>query len=317
MGRCCMHCGWICLAVMVVGGLTWAAGTGWWNWKSEPGGTTTPGEIIPPESQPENQHFSYAPKVVNTSAEANHKEPEKNPGPPASAASDTGMPALTKAAQNKKYLFAFFWKDKDEQTEARRKVFEAAVAKVRNRADSITVNVTNPAEKKIVEKFQVDRAPMPLVVVLAPNGAITRGFAKKFEEKDLLNAFGTPCTEKCFKALQDGRLVFLCVQNQTTKDNEAALKGVRDFQADQRFSKFTDIVMLNPADTSEARFLGDLKIDPKTSDALTIFLVPPGGILGEFKGPTQKDDLVSVLVKATSGPCAGGACGPGGCGPRN
>jgi hypothetical protein len=238
---------------------------------------------------------------------------------PTQRAPDTGrgMPAIEKAAQAKKYLFAFFWKDDDGQTAAMKKVFEAALAKVADRADSVAVHVTEPAERKIVDKFQLDRAPMPLVLAMAPNGAITGGFPKKCEEKDLLDAFATPGCERCMKALQDKKLVFVCVQNGKKQANEAALKGVREFKADERFGEATEVVMLDPADAAEVTFLKDLKIDPKTSDAVTAFLVPPGAVIAEFKGATNKDDLATALQKASANPCAGGSCGPGGCGPKN
>ena len=73
---------------------------------------------------------------------------------------------------------------------------------------------------------------------------------------------------------------------------------------------------LDPADSAEASFLGDLKIDPQTKVAVTAFLAPPGAVIAEFEGATQKDQLVAALVKARSACGPGGSCGPGGCGPR-
>ena len=132
---------------------------------------------------------------------------------------------------------------------------------------------------------------MPLVLAIAPNGAIMGGFPNKFTEEELLNAFGSPCTERCMKALQDGKLVFLCVQNSATNYNDEALEGVREFKADERFAKYTEVVMLDPSDTAETSFLADLKIDPKESEAVTAFLVPPGSVIAEFKGATNKDEI--------------------------
>jgi hypothetical protein len=227
------------------------------------------------------------------------------------------MPALEKAAQAKRYLFAFFWKEEDEQTAAMKKVFEGAMTKVADRADSVMVHVSQAAEKEIVDKFQLDRAPMPLVLALAPNGAITGGFPKNFEEQALLDAFASPCTERCMKALQGNKLVFVCVQNETTKSNDAAMLGVRDFVADAQYNEVAEIVLLNPADSKEASFLGDLKVNPKSPEAVTAFLAPPGAVIAEFTGGTKKDDLVAALKKATSGCCPGGSCGPNGCAPKS
>ena len=75
--------------------------------------------------------------------------------------------------------------------------------------------------------------------------------------------------------------------------------------------------MLDPTDSAEASFLADLKIDPKTEEAMTVFMAPPGSAIAKFKGATNKARLVAALQKASSGcGCAGGSCGPGGCGPK-
>lgn len=225
------------------------------------------------------------------------------------------MAAIRQAADAGKYLFMFFSKADDDQTLAMRKVFDKAMEKVADRAQWIAVDINHSSEKAIVAKFQLDRAPMPLVLAMAPNGAITGGFPRTVEEQQLVDAFATPVTEKVMKHLQDGKLVFVCVQNGTTQSNTAAMRGVRDFKADTRFASATEIVMLDPTDSAEASFLADLKIDPKTEEAMTVFLAPPGSAIAEYKGATDKTELMATLQKASSGCCPGGACGPSGCPP--
>lgn len=227
----------------------------------------------------------------------------------------TAMAAMKDAAKEKKYLFAVFFKEQNEQMTAMKKTVDAVVVKAPDRATSVLVRVTDPAEKDIVEKFGLDRAPSPLALAIAPNGAVMGGFPTKCSEADLLNAFGSPTTEKCMKSLQDGKLVFLCVQNDSTKSNSDAIKGVNEFKADARFGGATEIVMVDPANSADASFLGDLKIDPKTQVAVTVFLAPPGSALAKFEGATDKDHLVDILQKASTG-CGPGGCGPGGCGPK-
>jgi hypothetical protein len=155
---------------------------------------------------------------------------------------------------------------------------------------------------------------MPLVLALAPNGAVTGGFPGQFDEQDLLGAFASPCTEQCMKRLQEGKLVLLCVQNADTESNDAALKGVRDFKADERFGHATAIVTLDPTDPAEFEFLADLQIDPNSPEANTVFLVPPGAPIAMFQGATSKEELIANLERASTA-CGPGGCGPGGCGP--
>ena len=146
--------------------------------------------------------------------------------------SGKGMAAIKQAAEAGKYIFMFFSKTDDDQTLAMRKVFDKAMERVADRAQWIAVDMTDSSEKAIVAKFELSRAPMPLVLAMAPNGAITGGFPTKFEEQQLVNAFATPVTEKVMKNLQDGKLVLVCVQNGKTKSNDAAMQGVHEFKSD-------------------------------------------------------------------------------------
>ncbi|MFH1918459.1 MAG: hypothetical protein ABIP48_01035 [Planctomycetota bacterium] len=243
-------------------------------------------------------------KVVTEDTEA--REPQKSGG---------GMAAMEKAAKAKKYLFALFWKEEDGQTAAMRSVLEDVTKEVADRADSVEVNVDAASEKAIVDEFGLDRAPMPLILALAPNGAVMGGFPTQVEKQELLEAFASPCTEKCMKQLQENKLVLLCVQNATTGSNDAAMAGVRQFKADDRFAEATEIVMLDPADTAEADFLKDLQIDPETKGAVTVFLAPPGMPIATYEGATSKDQFVETVLKASSA-CGPGGCGPGGCPPK-
>jgi hypothetical protein len=229
--------------------------------------------------------------------------------------SGDAMAAFRDASEAGKYLFAFFWKTEDEQTRAMRTVFEQAAKKVSDRADSVAVHITDPSDQAIVDEYGLARAPMPLVLALAPNGAVTGGFPTEFTEEDIVGAFATPCTEKCMKSLQDGKLVFLCVQNANTEFNDEAMQGIGDFKADSRFADATEVVSLDPADSEEAGFLADLNIPADTANAVTVFLAPPGMPIAMYEGATDKDQLVKTLESAGSGCCPGGSCGPGGCGP--
>ena len=188
------------------------------------------------------------------------------------------------------------------------------MAKMTDTAQWVAVDRGAPAEKGLVDKYRLGAAPMPLVLVVAPNGAITSGLVgPQATEEALQNALASPCMQKCLKALQEGKLVFLCAQNKATKTNEAALKGVNDFKADARFDKFTEIVQVDPTDAAEAKFLAQLKIEPKTDEAVTAFLAPPGAIIGTYKGATDKNALVSAITAAASGGCGPSGCGPSGC----
>ena len=86
------------------------------------------------------------------------------------------MPAIRQrpGGRQDKYLFVFFW-GRREQTNAMYSVFQSAMASSPTGPIGGD-HVADPAEKPIVAKFGVDRSPLPLVLAIAPNGAITKGF---------------------------------------------------------------------------------------------------------------------------------------------
>jgi hypothetical protein len=251
---------------------------------------------------------------------ASRPEADQQPAPPPSALltygePGAGMQALQLAAAENKYLFAFFWSESNSQTAAMRGVFDAATAQVADRAAAVAVRVSDPAERDIVRKFELDRAPMPLVLAIAPNGAVMGGFPTQFTVDELVAAFGSPGSEHCVKALQDGKLVLLCVQNASTKLNDEALQGVHAFKTDEKFASATEVIMVNPADSAEKSFLNDLKINAQTTAATTALIAPPGSVIAQYAGATTKEEFITALQQANTG-CGPGGCGPGGCGPR-
>ena len=228
-----------------------------------------------------------------------------------------GQAVMDRAAAAQKYVFLFCWKDKNPQTDKAWGILRPAVANMTDSAEVASIQITDPAEKAIVDKYGLTRAPMPLVLAIAPCGAITKGFTKTFDEKQLRTAFVSPCTQQCLKALQDRKLVLACVVDHVNPQDQVMLpKGVEDFKADAKYGSATKVVLVNARDQGEAAFLKDFQVDPQVQKPVVVFLAPPGAMIGKFDGSTTKQELVAKLVSAQSNPCAGGKCGPGGCGPK-
>jgi hypothetical protein len=226
-----------------------------------------------------------------------------------------GLAAVDASSRNGKYLFIFFWKENDNQSQAMLGVLETAMKKWSGSADSVSISIADLNEKPIVDKYGVSRAPMPLVLAIAPNGAVTKALPVKFDEKQLAEGFVSPATAKCLKCMQDRKLALLCIQNRKTQFSQAAWNGVIDFKADKRFAKATEVITVDPEDKAETTLLEALKVDPRTPKAVTVVLAPPGQPVATFVGLVTKDQIVSKITSAKSGPCAGGKCGPGGCCP--
>ena len=215
--------------------------------------------------------------------------------------------ALQRAAGGNKTLFTFVFEKNDEATAALRKTVESTLAKLGDQVQLAMLDRTDPAEKSFVSKHGLDRAPMPLVLAIAPNGAITGGFpAEQVSESRVRDALASPCFQQCLKSLQERRLVMVCLQNSGTQGNTEAMKGVNDFKASSQYGSVTDVVKVDPSDPKEIKLLTQLKADPQAKVATTAFLAPPGVLVAKVEGPTTKEDLAAALQKAMSA-CATGA----------
>ncbi|QDV62680.1 hypothetical protein [Crateriforma conspicua] len=216
--------------------------------------------------------------------------------------------AMRNAAAKGKYLFVYFWKQADQPTQTMRAVFEKATAQMNDVADAISVRITDAGNADIVKKFDVSRAPMPLALAIAPNGAITRGLPVKFDDQQLKEAVVSRGTSHCLKAMQDRKLVLLCVKHQTGPND---FPGAYEFTQDERYSAASQIVRIDPSDSSEHGFLQSLKIDPSADQGVMVVMSPPGQPVATFTADATKDQIIKRLAAASASCCPGGQCGPG------
>lgn len=206
--------------------------------------------------------------------------------PPAGA-----QQVLAQSAEQGKFTFIVFYRADDDATRAMAQVVTETVTKHAGQAVQLFVQITNPAEQAIVKQFDVARAPMPMTLVTAPNGAITGVFPQQAAEAQLATAFVTPAMSHCMKAMQAGKLVFLCVQ---TTPQPTVPQAVNEFLADPQFKDRGNIVLVNAADPAEAQLLAELEL----GGANTVFFAPPGVLVGKFGFASTKTEIAGALHKA-------------------
>jgi hypothetical protein len=228
----------------------------------------------------------------------------------------SGQTAVENASKAGKYLFIHFWKVKNPQTEQAWKSLQSSAAKYVDSADTVSVRITDPAEKAIVDRFNVSKTAMPLILSIGPSGAVTKAFQSNVDEEKLAAAFVSPCEELCMKAIQGRKMAFVCVAYDVPADGQAALsQGVKDFLGEKQYGEATDVVTLNATNAKEAGFLKELQIDTASKKPAFVLLAP-GALIGTFDAQATKSAITAKLTAAQSGCCPGGKCGPGGCGPK-
>ena len=229
------------------------------------------------------------------------------------AKNTTGLDPTSREAR---YQFLLFWKQADAATSQARQTLDAFASQQDRELIVSDIRVGDPATQDLVKQYGVSRAPMPLVLAVAPNGAVTEAIMHPIDDKKLAAAIVSPASADCLKGMQDGKIVFVCVRSKRKKTEKGVLDGVYEFAADDNYREATQIVRVDPADPQEGAFLKQLKIDPQTSSPVTVMVAPSGGMLGTYVGPTTKAEFVKTLTDSKSSCCPGGKCGPNGCCPK-
>jgi hypothetical protein len=212
--------------------------------------------------------------------------------------------ATATAAKQNKYTFIMFWKKKDNATSAMWQNLKSSLGDRQNLANYTQVRANDPAEATLVKKYGVSRAPMPLTLAIAPNGAITGSFVRRLNKVNVDKSFVSPAKAQCMKTLQGRKLVLLCV-NPISKTGTP--KGVEEFKAVPCYQKNAKIITLSSADPDEASFLKELEIPASSQVRNVVFMAPPGVLVGKYNGNVTKNQLVASLKKTGKG------CGVEGC----
>lgn len=212
--------------------------------------------------------------------------------PPPSAAEQ----ALAQAAGQGRYAYVVFYRQDDEPTKAMAGAVSTAAAARPDAVVPVYVSIADPAEQSLVARFAVARAPMPMTIVTAPNGAVTGAFPQRVTAEQLAGAFVTPAMSACMKSMQQGRLVFLCLQ---TTPQPVVPGAINEFAADPQFKNRVDVVLVQAADPAEAQLLAELQLGAaQPAQANTVFFAPPGVMVGKFGMLSTKAEIGAALHKA-------------------
>jgi hypothetical protein len=204
--------------------------------------------------------------------------------------------AQAQASVQGRYSLFVFHRDDAEATQAMKQAVAELAVKRPTEVATIHVRITEPGEAALVKQFNVSRAPMPLVIAVAPNGAVTGAYPQRVTAEQLATSFVTPAMTHCMKSMQQGRLVLLCVQAAPQAGVPAA---VGEFLADPQFKDRSDVVAVQSADPAEAQLLKELGVnllDP--NGASVVFFAPPGVLVGKFTSSSTKADMAAALHKA-------------------
>ena len=179
----------------------------------------------------------------------------------------------------------------------------------------VELNRSDPANAALVAKLRLAGAPLPLILLVAPNGAVAGGVpAGQATAERLVAMAPSPKKAEILRWLQDGKPVFVVVgrKGMSEQANAAAVCSA----ACSQMNNNSAVVQVDMDDRREATFLDQMKVDRTSKEAVTLVVNPQGQITATYAGPLEVASLVQAATKQASGCCPstvqGGSksCGP-------
>jgi hypothetical protein len=169
--------------------------------------------------------------------------------------------------------------------------------------------LSDPVNKEIADKYGIQSGnDLPIVLIIAPNGAITGGFPKTITADQLKQCTGvSDLMLKTLKPLQEYKVALVALQNATTKFSAESWAGVNDFVNDTLYKKFVTAIKADPAAAGSQEFVKQCQLMTPLTEATVVILMPPGKIGKILTGKLTKADVLKALGSCATG-CAPGAC---------
>lgn len=224
----------------------------------------------------------------------------------------TAKEAMKISRDNKQYLFLLFYDKKDALYDQMKETAANFTNRTGQKILIYEASKSSGTDADLIAQYKIERAPMPMLMVVGPNGAVLGGFPQNITEDKLSKSLASPLTMDVLKAIQAQKMAVVLLQNGTTKFNAESSRTANDLAHDKRLLGSVEIIKADPADPKNREFLTNAKIAGAVANATIVLIAPPGVVAGVFPGNAAKDSIISSLSSASSSGC-GGKCGPGGC----
>lgn len=165
----------------------------------------------------------------------------------------------------------------------------------------LELNRSDPAQAAAVRGYRVAGAPVPLVMVIAPNGvAAGASLVKKGAVDRLLRLVPTPGKAEYLKVLSQRQTAIVIFSHAKMKQQSAVFEQVSKV-VEQTKGKVSP-VLVDVSSPAERKFLAEWKIDTKAAQPTVVVMNPKGLTLGRVTGTPTAAQLVEMTKKK---PCCG------------
>ena len=171
-----------------------------------------------------------------------------------------------------------------------------------SKIEFIKLDAGDESAQSIIQKYRLSRAPKPLTLVFAPNGAVTGGYAQKVNIKKLEKSLVGPVQQEIVKATQARRPVILKIPGKSTQANDAVDKAIKEFE---RLRKITpEVITITSLSNDDIDLKKKFNIDFKQKKVQAIVLTAAGIVAGRFVGTLSAEEISEALKNSGSSCCS-------------
>lgn len=165
-----------------------------------------------------------------------------------------------------------------------------------------------PENAPLVQSFRVLAAPVPLILVVAPNGVVAGGaLLKDATPAVLVKLIPSPKKAEMLLALSKGMPVFVVTSSPAMDAQVRAAVFSTLKQAHEMLEGKVATVAVVATDPGERAFLTELGIDPNATSPTVVVFNAKGQKTGSFREPPSAEALVTAAKKQAAC-CPGGSC---------
>lgn len=224
------------------------------------------------------------------------------------AAPANAKSAITQASASGQFLALVFYDTQDASITAMSSAIEAFNKLSTKKVSVYKAKMSDSASKEIAKKYGVLGTDLPIVLIIAPNGAITGGFPKAITDEQLKHSVGmSDLMLKTIKSLQEQKVALIALQNSSTKFNAESWAGVNEFANDTKYKELVTAIKADPLAAGSQEFMKQCQLVSPLTEATVVVLLPPGKIAKILNGKITKEDILKSLqtCSAGSGCCSG------------
>lgn len=161
--------------------------------------------------------------------------------------------------------------------------------------------------QELVKHYRLLGAPLPLILVVAPNGVVAGGaLLKDATPQALVKTIPTPKKADFLMQLSTKKAVIVVVSKKTMVQPRSAIFEACN-EATRRLERKVTTVVVDMDDKAEKAWLEELSIGPREAAPVTLVFNAKGQKTQVFRAVMTADDLVKAVTKKVEC-CPGGSC---------